>query len=104
MATKEVGKEALWIAQFLVTLEYRLLGQPVSLRADNRGAILLIANPEFHWRIKHIEVRHHWIREKVESKKIIITYIPTKDMVVDGLTKALDPKPFKAFQVLIRMN
>ena len=104
MATTEAGKEALWIGRFLAALGYRLPGQPVSLRADNRGAILLTANPEFHRRTKHIEVRHHWIREKVKSKEIAITYISTKDMVADGLTKALDPKPFKAFRAMIGMH
>ncbi len=59
MATTEAIKEALWIGQFLAALGYRLPGQPVSLKADNRGAILLTANPEFHRRTKHIEVRHH---------------------------------------------
>ena len=48
IATTEAGKEALWIAWFLAALGYRLPGYPVSLRADNRGAILLTANPEFH--------------------------------------------------------
>ncbi len=104
MATTEAGKEALWIGQFLAALGYRLPGQPVSLKADNRGAILLTANPEFHRRTKHIEVRHHGIREKVESKEIAITYVSTKDMVADGLTKALDPKPFKAFRAMIGMH
>ena len=104
MATTKAGKEALWIARFWAALGYRLPDQPISLRADNRGAILFTAHPEFHRRIKHIEVRHHWIREKVESRKIAITYISTKDMVADGLTKALDPKPFKAFRVLIGMH
>ena len=104
MATTEAGKEALWVARFLASLGYRLPSQPVSLRADNKGAILLTANPEFHRRTKHIEIRHHWIREKVDSKEIVITYISTKDMVADGLTKALDPKPFKAFRAMIGMQ
>ena len=93
----------MWIAQFLAALGYKLPSQPVSLRTDNRGAILLTANPEFHRRTKHIEVRHHWIRKKVESKEISITYISTENMVADGLTKALDPKPFKAFRNMIGM-
>ncbi len=103
MATTEAGKEALWIGQFLAALGYRLPGLPVSLKADNRGAILLTANPEFHRRTNHIEVQHHWIREKGESKKIAITYISTKEIVADGLTKALDPEPFKAFRAMIGM-
>ncbi len=56
MATTEAEKEALWIAQFSAALRYRPPSQPVSLRAGNRGAILLTANPEFHRRTKHIEV------------------------------------------------
>ena len=104
MATTEAGKEALWIARFLAALGYRLPGHPVSLKADNRGAIMLTANPEFHRRTKHIEVRHHWIREKVDSKEIVITYISTKDMVADGLTKALNPKPFRAFRAMMGLH
>ena len=59
MATTEAGKEALWVAQFLATLGYRQSSQPISLKADNRGAILLIANLEFHQRTKHIEVQYY---------------------------------------------
>ncbi len=104
MATKEAEKEALWIAQFLATLGYRQLSQSASLKADNRGVILLTANSKFYGRIKHIEVRHHWIRKKVKSKEIAITYISTKDMVADGLKKILQPKLFRAFRAMINMK
>ena len=104
MATTEAGKEALWIAPFLAALRYRLPGLPVSLIADNRGAIMLTANPEFHRQTKHIEVRHHWIRENVDSKGIAIIYISTKDMIADRLTKALDLKLFRAFWAMIGMH
>ena len=103
MATTEAGKEALWIAQFLAALGYRLPSQPVRQKTDNRGAILLTANSEFDRRTKHIEVRHYWIWEKIESKQISIAYISIENMVADGLTQALDPKPFKAFRKMIRM-
>lgn len=58
MTTTKVGKKALQIGQFLAALEYRLPSQLVSLRADNKGAILLIANPESHQCTKHIEMQH----------------------------------------------
>ena len=85
------------IARLLATLGYRLPSQPVSPRADNKGAILPTANPEFHQRTKHIKVRHHLIREKVECNEISITNRSEENMVADRLTKPLDPKPFKAF-------
>ncbi len=104
MAITEAGKEVLWIARFLALLGFRLPDQPINLRADNRGAIQLTVNPKIHRRTKQIEVRHHRIRKKVDSKEIVITYISTKDMVADRLTKALDPKSFKAFRFMIGMG
>ncbi len=97
MATTDVEKKALWIARFLAALEYRLPSQPVRQRVDNRRAILLAANLEFHRSTKHIEVRQFWVCEKVESKEISITYISTENMFADGLTKAFDHKPFQTF-------
>ena len=104
MATTEAGKEALWVARFLACLGFRLPSQPVDLHADNKGAISLTENPEFHRKTKHIEVRWHWIREKVERKEIVISYISTKEMLADGLTKALSPKMFKEFWKNIGMS
>ena len=104
IARTEARKKALWISQFLATLGYILSGQPVSLKADNRAPILLTLNPEFHWRIEHIEVQDHWIREKFESKEIAIIYVSRKIMVTDRLTKAIEPKPFKVFQTMIGMH
>lgn len=79
---------------------YSLPGKPVNARVDNRGAILLTVNREFHWRTKHIQLRYHLIQEKVESKKIVITYISIKHIFADGLTKATDRKSFKIFQAI----
>ncbi len=91
------------IAQFLGALGYRLPSQPGSLRADNRRAILLTANLEFYLCTKHIEVQYHLIQEKVEYKEISINNRSTKNMVADRLTKALDPKLFKAFWNIIEI-
>ena len=49
----------------------------------------LARNAEFHERTKHIGVRYHFIREKVESKEVDVEYIPTGDQVADVLTKPL---------------
>ena len=103
MAITEAGKEALWCSRFLSMLGYGD-GGPVDLRVDNKGAIVLTENPEFHRTTKHIDLRHHWIREKVESKEIKITYISTHEMVEDGLTKALAPAKFNAFKTMLGMG
>ncbi len=104
IAITEAGKEALRVIRFLACLEIRLLSQPVNLHADNKGAISQIKNPKFHRKMKHIEVRWHWIREKVEQKEIVISYISTKRMLADGLTKVISPKMFKDFRRMIGMT
>lgn len=101
---QKLEKKLCGLRVFLAALGYRLPGHPVSLRVDNRQAILLTANPEFHRRTKHIELQYHWIRENVKSKEITITYISIKEIVADGLTKALDPEAFKAFWAMIGMD
>ncbi len=81
MATTEAEKEALWISRFLTSFVFWLPNQPVDLREDNKGAISLTGNPEFHRKTKHIEVQWQWIREKVERNEIVISYISTKEML-----------------------
>lgn len=43
----------------------------------------------YHSRTKHLDIRYHFIRQHVEDGIIRLEYIPTADMVADGLTKAL---------------
>ena len=88
MAITEAGKEAIWCTRFLKALGHETEG-PADLRADNKSAIALSDNPEFHRRVKHIELRYHWIRENIASKDIELTYVSTDVMAADGLTKPL---------------
>jgi hypothetical protein len=46
-------------------------------------------NPIIYKRTKHIDVRYHFVREKVESKELELVYIPTQHQLADVLTKPL---------------
>ena len=50
-----------------------------------------------HGRTKHIEIRYHFIREKVTEGKIKLEFVPTKDEAADGLTKPLAGEAFTKF-------
>ena len=104
MALTEAAKEAIWCARFLAELGYRKKDTPVLLRGDNQGSIALAENPEFHRRTKHIEIKWHWIREVVELGRVSIKFIPTTEMVADGLTKPLAAKPFEDFKSMLGMG
>lgn len=47
-----------------------------------------------HGRTKDIEIRHHFIREKVSEGLIKLTFVPTKEEAADGLTKPLASEAF----------
>lgn len=59
-----VGSEIVWIHSFLNELGFSPLSPPLLL-CDNISAIYLAVNPVFHSQSKHIEIDHHFIREKV---------------------------------------
>ena len=63
--------------------------EPTVVQEDIQGAIAMSKNPKFHARTKHIDIKHNFIREKVENGELILKYCPTNDMIADLLTKAL---------------
>jgi hypothetical protein len=64
----------------------------VLLYIDSNSALKLTRNPEFHSKSKYIDVKHHFIREKVEEDVINTQRVDTKDNLADVFTKAL-PRP-----------
>ncbi|OWZ11723.1 polyprotein [Phytophthora megakarya] len=62
---------------------------------DNQGAIALESNAGYHAKTKHVDIRHHFIRENVEDGTGKIGYVDTKRQLADMLTKALGTKTFQ---------
>ena len=56
---------------------------------DNQGYTTLAKNSTDHSRIKHIDVQHHFIKERLENKEICLKYCPTVNIIADVLTKPL---------------
>jgi len=88
MASCQAAREAVWLRALLADLGYTQQDATV-LHGDNQGCLALAKNPMQHSRTKHIEMRHHFIREKVESGDIKQVYCPTESMIADILTKSL---------------
>src|SRR5258708_35543503 len=96
MALTHAGKES----SFLEHL-YKNVGIPISppifLLVDNQSAITLAENPIFHVCSKHIEVRHHWVCEKIEGGSIELENVPMADQVANIFTKQLMREKFHRF-------
>jgi cystathionine beta-lyase family protein involved in aluminum resistance len=74
--------------------DYGLNFKNVPLLCDNESAIKMIQNPVQHRRTKHIDIRHHFIRDHQQKRDIAIESIGIDDQLVNILTKPLDEKRF----------
>jgi hypothetical protein len=64
----------------------------VPLFCDNESAIKMTQNSVQHSRTKHIDIRHHFIRDHQQKGNISIESIDTEDQLADIFTKPLDEK------------
>ncbi|GJS41851.1 retrovirus-related pol polyprotein from transposon TNT 1-94 [Tanacetum coccineum] len=67
----------------------------IPLYCDNKSAIALCCNNVQHSRSKHIDIRHHFIREQVENRVVELYFVETNYQLADILTKALPRERFK---------
>ena len=100
MAQCSAAIEVVWLRSLLEELGFRYQ-EPITLYADNQGAIALVKDPKYHKKTKHIAVRYHYTRELVQDGLINLHWLPTDEMKADGLTKALPPTKFSRFINLI---
>lgn len=96
VAAAHATKEALWI-QHLMSEIFDFSVRPITLFSDNKSAIALAQDSQFHARTKHIDVRYHFIRWVIENRAIRLIYCPTEEMVADALTKPLPSLKVKHF-------
>jgi hypothetical protein len=66
----------------------------VPLMCDNTSAISVAKNPVFHKKMRHIERRHHFLRDHIEKRDIEMRYINTEKQLADIFTKPLGSSRF----------
>lgn len=103
MAATAAACQAIWLRNLLAQITGKNAG-PVTLYIDNKSAINLAKNPVFHGRSKHIDIRHHFIRECIEKGEIVVKHVCTELQRADILTKALPVAKFERMQKLLGMK
>jgi hypothetical protein len=78
MAACAAVQEAIHLREFMSNIGYPQR-EATTIFEDNQGCIALSGNPIFHKRTKHIDIRYHFIRERIVSKEVELKYIPTNN-------------------------
>ena len=95
VALATVARFVIWARQFLLELGFEQT-EPTKIWEDNKGCIDIAISSKSHPSVKHIDIRHHFIRERVQDIKDIKLYkIGTDAMVADIFTKQLAFPIFK---------
>ncbi|GJU55533.1 retrovirus-related pol polyprotein from transposon TNT 1-94 [Tanacetum coccineum] len=75
--------------------DYGFAYNRVPLYCHNKSAIALCCNNVQHSRSKHIDIRHHFIREQVENGVVELYFVRTEYQLADIFTKALPRERFE---------
>jgi len=96
IAATHASKEALWLRSFTSEV-FGFALAPTTLFSNNKSAIALSKDHQYHARTKHIDIRYHFIHWIIENGSICLIFCPTEDMVADTLTKPLPSVKAKHF-------
>jgi hypothetical protein len=84
--------QILYLKQSLV--DYNIKLGSVSLLCENESAVKIAKNQVLHSRTKHIDIRHHFLREKEANGDIALQNVRSKEQLVDIFTKPLNERIF----------
>ena len=88
MSLYSATQEAIWLRFLLKGLKY-CAEIATTMFQENQGCVALANNPVYHSRTKHIDIKFHFLREKVASAVIALEFKPTEEIFADGFIKAL---------------
>ena len=84
--------QILWMKQQL--FDYGIILDHIPIRCDNTSTMNLSKNPVQHLRTKHIEIRHHFLRDHVQKGDYVLEFIDTKNQLANIFTKPLPKETF----------
>jgi hypothetical protein len=102
MAVSRAAKQILWMFSEMEEVGYAQ-EKPGVLYNDNSGAVALTKNTKNNSRVKHIDIRHHFIRECVENGEIAVQHVASIDNLADLFTKTLGRVAHQRACLLLRL-
>lgn len=94
--------QAVWLRRILSELQHQQNG-PTKIFCDNKSIITLTKNTVFHGRSKHINIKHHYIRDLIKDKEIVVELCISGDQLAYIFTKPLKVNLFIKLKKMLRM-
>jgi hypothetical protein len=102
MAVSRAAKQILWMFSEMEEVGYAQAKLGISYN-DNSGAVALTRNTKHNSRVKHIDIRHHFICECIENGEISVQHVSSTDNLADLFTKALGCVAHQRACLLLRL-
>ena len=95
VALAEIVNETKFLRQVQEFIMPTLRSCTISIMEDNQGTIKMANNKHGSRRTRHIDVKHHIVRDAVEERLVRIVYVRSEEQHAHILTKALDMRTFE---------
>jgi hypothetical protein len=92
MAATHESKEVVWLQRLCSGIRFEQRAMKIS--CDSQSAIFMAKNPAYHSKAKHIYLQYHFVRDVVESKKVLLEKVDTLENIADSLIKYVSAMKF----------
>jgi hypothetical protein len=92
MEATHVSKEAVWMQRLCLGIGFEQRAMKIS--CDSQSAIFMEKNTVYHSKTKNIDVQYHFVRDMVESNKVLLEKVDTLENIADSLTKLVSVVKF----------
>jgi hypothetical protein len=88
IAASSTSTQVIWMARLLEELGMEI-HKPIKVYCDNQRTISMTKNQVLHSMSKHIDIRHHFIRELIQQEFLFFEFCKSEDQLADIFMKAL---------------
>lgn len=96
ISTTHAAKEAVWLCSLILQV-FKSILLPMILFSDNKSAIALAKDHQYHAYTKYIDIHYYFIHWIIKEGKIQLIYYTTENMIANVFTKALSSPKVKHF-------
>jgi hypothetical protein len=104
LALSQTAKEAMFMSRLFKALSLEL-NEPLQIRCDNRQTLRLFdQSVKLVTKLRHVDIHNHWLGQECRRGTVQLQWEATRNMIADGLTKALSKQKFANFVKLLRLE